>query len=155
VGQAARAVRNVLLAVENPQEAEVAVAYLKSHPFKDVQEVTVLTVIPYVGPAWPVGTMIPEPYRKDLIRQAGEFVIETASQLSSAGYRATGEAVLGAPAVEILREASKRRADLIMVGSPNKGIGRLFLGSVSHSVLHKASCAVLALRSPIVKAPAQ
>jgi len=155
VGAPVRALRHVLLTVETPEDADVAVTYLKARPFCETPEVTVLTVIPYVTPAWPVGTMIPEAYRKDLVRQAGEFVIGIASQLATAGYRAKGEAVLGAPAVEILREASKRRVDLIMVGSPSKGVTRLFLGSVSHSVLHKASCSVLAVRSPIGKAPAQ
>ncbi len=68
--------------------------------------------------------------------------VHGASCLSAIGYRAVGVVVDGAPASEILAQASKRNADLIVMGSRRRGIGRM-LGSVSHAVLHRTSCSVL------------
>jgi nucleotide-binding universal stress UspA family protein len=45
----------------------------------------------------------------------------------------------------ILQEAIKLRSDLILMGtSGRQGITRFVLGSVSHAVLHKMPCPVLA-----------
>ena len=141
-----RTLRHILLAVESQEDAEAAIGYLQPKPFREPCEITVLTVLPYVSPAWPVGVMIPESYRQDMTSQATDFATQVAARLAAAGYRATGEATLGSPAGEILREASKGKTDLIIVGSRHKGVSRLVLGSVSHSVLHRAPCAVLVVR---------
>jgi len=141
-----RALRHAVLAVEGPEDAEAALRFFASLPFKEPCEVTVLTVIPYAHPAWPVGAMIPESYRKDMTAQATAFVDGVAARLTVAGYRAAGEAVLGGPAGEILQQAVKHRADLVLIGSKHKGVSRLVLGSVSHAVLHKATCPVLVFR---------
>src|SRR5574341_984835 len=135
-----RTLHQALLAIEGPEDAELAVRFLAQKPFKDSCEITVLTVIPYAHPAWPVGAVIPESYQKDLKAQATAFVDGVAAQLTSTGYRAAGEVVLGAPAGEILREATRHKADLVLIGSRHKGVGRLVLGSVSHAVLHRATC---------------
>lgn len=141
-----RALRQVLLTVEGPEDAELAVRFLAQKPFKDPCEITVLTVIPYAHPAWPVGAMIPESYRKDMTAQATAFVDGVATRLTAVGHRATGEVILGAPASEILKEATRHNADLILMGSKHKGVSRLVLGSVSHAVLHRATCPVLVFR---------
>jgi nucleotide-binding universal stress UspA family protein len=146
VGRPVRALRQVLVAVEGPEDGDAAVRYLTTKPFKEPCEISVLTVIPYAHPAWPVGAMIPESFRKDMVAQAKGFVDEVTSCLTAAGYRADGEAVLGAPAGEILQGASKHNADLILLCSRHKGVRRLVLGSVSHAVLHKATCPVLVFR---------
>jgi len=141
-----RALRQVLLTVEGPEDAEPAVRFLATKPFKDPCEITVLTVIPYAHPAWPVGGMIPESYQKDMKGQATAFVECVAAQLTAAGHHATGEVILGAPAGDILQAVTKHTADLILMGSKHKGVTRLALGSVSHAVLHKATCPVLVFR---------
>lgn len=146
VGAPMRTLRHALLAVEHQEDADSAIGYLKTKPFKEPFEITVLTVMPYVSPAWPVGAMIPDAYRKDMISQATDFATQVVTQLGAAGYQATGMATLGSPAGEVLREASQRKTDLVIVGSRHKGLSRLTLGSVSHSVLHKAPCAVLVVR---------
>lgn len=146
VGMPMRALRRVFLAVEGPDDADAAVRALSMRPFKEPCEVTVLTVLPYAHPAWPVGAMIPESFRKDMTAQAKVFVDDVATRLQAAGYRATGEAVMGAPATEILQAVSKHQADLILIGSRSRGISRLVLGSVSHTILHKTPCPVLVVR---------
>ena len=146
VGAPMQALRHVLLAVKDQEDADAAITYLSTRPFREQCEITVLTVIPYVSPAWPVGTLVPDTYRRDISRQGMEFVIQVAGRLAALGYRATSEALLGMPAGEIIQAASKRRTDLILMGSRHKGLSRLALGSVSHTVLHKAPCAVLVVR---------
>jgi nucleotide-binding universal stress UspA family protein len=55
---------------------------------------------------------------------------------------------IGAPATEILRVAEEVGADLVIVGSHDRGrVGRLLLGSVSQEVLHSARCPVMVART--------
>jgi nucleotide-binding universal stress UspA family protein len=54
---------------------------------------------------------------------------------------------IGSPADEILDLARQVGADLIIVGSHNRGtLGRLLLGSVSEAVVDRAHCTVLVTR---------
>ena len=54
---------------------------------------------------------------------------------------------IGKPAAEILDLAKEVGADLVIVGSHDRGaVGRMLLGSVSTEVLHKALCPVLVAR---------
>lgn len=55
---------------------------------------------------------------------------------------------LGSPAREILDLARRERADLIVVGAEEGGaLHRIFLGSTTDSVIRKAPCPVLVVRS--------
>lgn len=146
VGTPMRAIRKMMLAVEGPEEADAALRFFAKRPLREPGEATVLTVIPYADPAWPVGAMIPESLRKEMQAHAGRFVDDVASRLSAVGFRATGTVMLGAPASEVLKEAVKSQVDLIVMSSRRRGVSRLVLGSVSHTVLHRAPCPVLIFR---------
>ncbi|HET7057535.1 MAG TPA: universal stress protein [Nitrospiraceae bacterium] len=146
VGSPLRAVQHMVLAVEGPEEASAAVRFLEQRPFKESGGITVLTVIPYAHPAWPVGAVIPEPWQKELLAGARRFAEDFASKLKGVGYRAKGAAVEGAPAFEILKTAAAEQADLIIMGSRHRGLSRVMMGSVSHSVLHRAACPVAIVR---------
>jgi nucleotide-binding universal stress UspA family protein len=141
-----RAPRQALLAIEGPDDAEMAVRFLDRKPFKEPCEIRVLTVVPYAHPAWPVRAVIPESYQSDLRAQASAFVQGVAAQLAASGYRASTEVILGVTATEILQEAARLNVELVLIGSRRKGVSRLVLGSVSHAVLHKATCPVLVFR---------
>lgn len=53
----------------------------------------------------------------------------------------------GIPFEEIVREARRRRADLIVMGTHGRtGVARLILGSVASRVLALAACSVLTVR---------
>lgn len=78
-----------------------------------------------------------------------EFVNE---ELVRFGREATGgvpdglthRIAVGAPATEILREADRTRADLVVVGTNGQGgVERALIGSVAKAVATKASCPVL------------
>lgn len=146
VGTPLRPVRHVVLAVEGPEEADAAVRSLERRPFKEPGEITVLSVIPYAHPAWPVGAVIPEPWQKEVLMGATRFAEDVASKLTTIGYRAKGLAVQGSPPSEILKAAATEHADLIVMGSRHRGLSRAMLGSTSHAVLHRTACPVLIVR---------
>jgi nucleotide-binding universal stress UspA family protein len=144
VNRPMRSLRHILLALQGPDDAEAAVGFLAAKPFRESVEVTILTVLPFTPPLWPAGVEVTETMKKEILEGAREFVDEVASRLTALEYRAKGLAVLGTPAIVTLRESSKRNPDLILMGSRQRqGITRFVLGSVSHAVLHQATCPVL------------
>jgi nucleotide-binding universal stress UspA family protein len=52
----------------------------------------------------------------------------------------------GHPADEILKGAEEESADMIVIGSRGKRVGRLFMGSVSREVVNGASVPVLVVK---------
>lgn len=56
--------------------------------------------------------------------------------------------VIGDPCAEILRLAQERDCDLIAMGTHGRsGFGRLLMGSVAETVMRRATCPVLTVRS--------
>jgi nucleotide-binding universal stress UspA family protein len=54
----------------------------------------------------------------------------------------------GRAALAILREAEERGADLIVLGAEgHRGLGRMMLGSATHTVVRRAACPVLTVRA--------
>jgi nucleotide-binding universal stress UspA family protein len=57
---------------------------------------------------------------------------------------------VGDAAVEILREATEAKPDLIVMGTHGRsGLGRLMMGSVAEHVVRKADCPVLTVKTPL------
>src|ERR1700693_913622 len=85
-------------------------------------------------------------------QEATQLVAETVVALRHAGIVATGEvhgAVAGNAAREIVDTARSQGADLIVMGSRGlSDIAGLFVGSVTHQVLHLAHVPVLVVRPP-------
>ena len=52
----------------------------------------------------------------------------------------------GHPAEEIINSAKEEGADLIIIGTRGKRVGRLFIGSVSREVVNNASVSVMVVR---------
>ncbi len=142
-----RTLRRVLLAVQGSEDAEAAARFLTSQPFREPVEITVLTVFPAGQPLWPVGLSDSQTMVQEAKGAANRFVEEVADRLAGLQYCAGVKLALGAPAPAILREADSSKADLILMGTRGRqGIARFFLGSVAHTVLHRAPCPVLVVR---------
>lgn len=139
---------HVLMPVETNEDAEIALQFFLKKPFRKNVEVTVLNVIPFSEPAWPVGAMIPESFRKEMIGHGEALANDVASKLNTQGYAAQGVAIMaGSPSAAIIEESSAAEADLIALNSRSRhGIGRFLLGSVSHAIVHRASGSVLLIR---------
>jgi nucleotide-binding universal stress UspA family protein len=137
-----KAMKQILLPLQGPADAEAAVRFLQLKPFHEAVEVTLLTVLPSTEPPGPGDAATA--YAEILEKQA-DSIKGTAERLRALGYQAQAVAVVGEPATTILHEAITRCSDLILMGSRGRqGIARLVLGSVSHAVLHKMPCPVLA-----------
>jgi nucleotide-binding universal stress UspA family protein len=139
-----KGIKQVLLPLQGPDDAEAAVRFLELKPFHEAVELSLLTVLPTVQPPWPVGAAAAEQLEEQALRSARDFIESMAGRLQSLGYQARGRAILGTPSDMILREASELQSELILMGSRGrKGVTRFVLGSVSHAVLHRMPCPVL------------
>ena len=81
------------------------------------------------------------------IRRARRDVVHAARLLTRAGWRARGVVREGLPLVEVLREATASRADLVVIGARGTGgLARLLLGSVAEGVLDRSPVPVLLVK---------
>ncbi|MDX1411433.1 MAG: universal stress protein [Nitrospirales bacterium] len=142
-----RKIDNILLPVANQEDGDAAVSFLQKKPFRESVKITVFHVIPFSQPVWPVGAMIPEDFRKEMVAHGEEFTGGIASTIEKLGYSAQGTAVMGAPSFSITDEVTAKTPDLILMRSHSRsGISRFLLGSVSHSVVHHTNSSILLVR---------
>ena len=142
-----KAMKQILLPLEGSFDAEASVRFLQLKPFHEPVELTLMTVLPSTEPPWPDDVKAAAASTEILEKQA-EYIESVAERLRAIGYRAHGVAVVGTPSTMILQQATTLRSDLILMGTRGrKGITRFVLGSVSHAVLHKMPCPVLAFHS--------
>ena len=139
-----KAMKEILLPLQGQSDAEAAVRFLQLKPFHDAVELTLLTVLPSTEPPWP-GDAAAAAASTEILEEQADYIEGVAERLRAIGYQAHGVAVVGIPSTMILQEATTLRSDLILMGTRGRqGITRFVLGSVSHAVLHKTPCPVLA-----------
>ena len=139
-----KAMKQILLPLQGPFDAEAAIRFLQLKPFHDAVELTLLTVLPSTEPPWP-GDAAAAAAATEILEEQADYIEGVAARLRAMGYQAHGVAVVGTPSTMILQEATTLRSDLILMGTRGRqGITRFVLGSVSHAVLHKTPCPVLA-----------
>ncbi|HNP28941.1 MAG TPA: universal stress protein [Nitrospirales bacterium] len=81
-------------------------------------------------------------------REGAKLLEQTRKALSSPNLEIQERLVFGNPADEILKAARYVRADLIVMGSRGStGVKRVFLGSVSSKVVHRAGSSVAVIRN--------
>jgi len=141
-----KAMKQILLPLEGPTDAEAAVRFLQLKPFHEAVELTLMTVLPWTEPPWPSGAAAAAAAAAtEILEKQAEYIEGVAERLCAIGYTAHGVALLGTPSTMILQQATTLRSDLILMGTRGRqGITRFVLGSVSHAVLHKMPCPVLA-----------
>jgi len=139
-----KAMKQILLPLQGQSDAEAAIRFLRLKPFHDAINITLLTVLPETAPPWPNDAAAAAASTEILEKQT-DYINAVAERLRAIGYQAHGVAVIGTPSTIILQEATTLRSDLILMGTRGRqGITRFVLGSVSHAVLHKTPCSVLA-----------
>jgi nucleotide-binding universal stress UspA family protein len=141
-----KAMKQILLPLEGLSDAEAALRFLQLKPFHEAVDVTLLTVLTSTEPPRPGHAAAAAAATEKLEEQAA-YIEGVAERLRAIGYEAHGVAVVGTPSSMILQEATTLKSDLILMGTRGRqGITRFMLGSVSHEVLHKMPCPVLAFR---------
>lgn len=142
-----RKIQQVLIPVESQEDGEVVVRFLKKKPFREPIDATVLHVIPFSEPVWPVGAMVSPEFRQEMITYGEVFTNGVSAELKRMGHEAKGIVVVGAPSHTIIEEANKYAADVILMRTHSRsGVSRFFLGSVSHSVVHHTESSILFVR---------
>ena len=140
-------IQKVLLPIEHAEDAERAVDFLSTHPFRGKVGIRLLHVIPFAQPVLPIGALLPETLRKDLFAEGEKFTAEMAGRLATLGYLTETTVNTGAPSSIIHEQAESIKADLIVMGvRKDRVLSRFFLGSVSHSVVHHSTCSVFLLK---------
>lgn len=142
-----REIQQVLIPLESQEDGEVVVRFFKKKPFREPITATVLHVIPFSEPVWPVGAMISPEFRKEMIAYGEKFTNGVSAELKQMGHQAKGVVIVGAPSHTIIEEATKHAADVIMMRTHSRsGVSRFLLGSVSHSVVHHTESSILLVR---------
>ncbi|MGI6491919.1 MAG: universal stress protein [Peptococcaceae bacterium] len=97
---------------------------------------------------FPVDNISISKYFSDNTRRHFEELHQQASaKVKAAGLKVTTKVLDGNPGKALIRYAEEIKADLIAVGSNNKGVlNRFFLGSVSNFVVNHARCMVLVVK---------
>ncbi len=147
VKQPVRSIKNLVIPIDGQEDSEAILSFFKKNPFREPCSVTVLHVLPLVDPVWPVGAMIPQEFRKEMVSYAEKFTQVLCIELERLGHQAKGLAIEGATSVKIGEEVKKTKPDLLVMRPQSQsGVSRFFLGSVSHSVVHHTDCSILLVR---------
>lgn len=141
--------QKVLLATDGSEQAQTAVELAASLRWAAGTAIEVLEVEEPLMP----GIEVPPESLAALERDAKEQVAE---DLAKAKARLHGPAETamrrGRAASEIVREADRVGADLIVMGSRGRGpLATMLLGSVAAEVVDRAPCPVLVARIPVVR----
>jgi nucleotide-binding universal stress UspA family protein len=130
-----RTVKKFLLAADGSRSSQAAVEFLRSHFRPEKLRGAVLYVWDYPIYPHPEGLLVQtlkERYSVPLMRS---------------GFKVTAQWVMGHPADKIVKVASQKKADLVIVGSRGlTGIRRFLLGGISQKVVQHSHESVLVVR---------
>ncbi|MDH5700110.1 MAG: universal stress protein [Nitrospirota bacterium] len=139
--------RKILLPIEGPEDAEVALQFLVRHPFRQPIEVEVFSVWPQPQLSWPTTVGQSDALEAQAIEEAQERMKPITDRLTKMNVLCQAHVGIGDPAYAILEQAKASQSDLIMMGTHGRGgFSRFLMGSVSHTVLHQTPCPVLIVR---------
>ncbi len=139
--------KNVLLPIEHPLDAEWAIEWLAEKPFQSLPHLSVLHVIPFVQPVLPIGALLPDVWKKELQTGSAHFTQDVTDRLTKLGYQADHVVEPGAPSSIIQEHIARLQPQLVLMSTYNRPpLNRLAHGSVSHATVHHAPCSVLLLK---------
>jgi nucleotide-binding universal stress UspA family protein len=145
-------IMKILLTTDNSPSSEVALREVLRRPWPPDTEVRVLSVAhatPFVPDLTLTGIGLHYYSLDQAQKHAAHAVSAAVRELSSAapGLIVTSVVLEGAPSAQIVEEAERWGADLIVLGSHDHGAAvRMVAGSVSHRVILHAPCSVEVVR---------
>ena len=143
----------ILLAVDGSDLSNTAVSLVKALTLPAASTIEVMTVIadvPEIYGPWPAAAPIQTPTELDrAITQVRVRLDEVAAVLAGDDRIVCALVRHGRPASELVMEADRFGADLIVVGARgHSAVERLLVGSVSSEIVDQAHCPVLVVRTP-------
>jgi nucleotide-binding universal stress UspA family protein len=142
----------ILLAVDGSELSNTAVSLVQALTLPADSALRLITVIGEdhwtYGP-WPALTLLQTPAALDrALADIRARLDDMADGLAADGRTISATVRHGRPASEIVNEADRFAADLVVVGARgHSAVDRLLLGSVSSEVVDQAHCPVLVVRS--------
>jgi nucleotide-binding universal stress UspA family protein len=147
----------ILLAVDGSDASMSAVAAVEAMSLPTGSAIEVVSVVPLTfapdGSVWPnVIRVDPPSDRERVLGDVAERLNAIAGRLRTAGTSVDTRVLEGRPATEIVIEADRSDADLIVMGARGlSAVRRLLLGSVSSEVVDHAPCPVFVARHAAVE----
>jgi nucleotide-binding universal stress UspA family protein len=144
----------ILLAYDGSEGAETASDLVAHLPLPSDTDVAVVAVIDTPAPALsavdvPVRPLEDTDREPELRRSFEQQLPTVAAKLGALDRSCETRILRGRPATELVKEAERWSADLMVVGSRRLGrLGSLLLGSTSAEVVDHAPCPVLVARHP-------
>ena len=136
----------LLLAIDGSRFSDAATQAVIAQYQPQGTEVKVLNVVDL---ALPIPTSDAAGFREVSLKHGRELVQQAERLLSKAGYKTQTAVEEGDPKSKIIDQATKWKADLIVMGSHGrKGVDRFLMGSVAETVSRHASCSVEIVRIP-------
>jgi nucleotide-binding universal stress UspA family protein len=142
----------VLLAIDGSDASMSAVAATAALPLPSESVVEIVSVVPHSfapeGSVWPNVVRIDPPTdRGRVLDDVAVRLMAVADRVRVGDRRVEVRVLEGRPATEIVAEAVRFAADLIVVGARGlSSVRRLLVGSVSSEVVDHAPCPVLVAR---------
>jgi nucleotide-binding universal stress UspA family protein len=146
----------VLLAIDGSDASMSAVAATAALPIPARSTVEIVSVIPHSfapeGAVWPNVVRVDPPNDRDRIYDdVSQRLMQIGDRVRNNDRTVEVRVLDGRPATEIVVEAERSGADLIVMGARGlSSVQRLLLGSVSSEVVDHAPCPVLIARHPTV-----
>ena len=149
-------IKRVLVPVDFSGDSLNALAYARDlvKPFK--AEVVLVHVVEPIYYAAPADMYMTSPNLASIIdeqqRLAAQQLKRIAGDLEKKGLRVRTVLKNGSPAQIIIDTAQRTGTDLIVMATHgHTGLAHLFMGSVAEKVVRTATCAVLTVRSTLLK----
>jgi nucleotide-binding universal stress UspA family protein len=143
-------VKTILMPTDFSESSEEAVTYAQLLADKFGATLHLLHVVqdPYTQPWGAEAYGVSLPNLLEEMEQNARARLETILPESErTRFNVQMEIKVGSPFVEILRYASDKNIDLIVMGTHGRGaVAHMFLGSVAEKVVRKAACPVLIVR---------
>ena len=141
----------ILLAIDSSGYSAQAIREVANRPWPPKTIVRVITVVEPVPPPaaelWYDASGSLGQVQKEMTKRATDLTHKTSESLKRKGLKIESAVREGDARSEIVDEARKWSADLIVLGSHGyTGVKRLLLGSVASSVVSHAPCSVEIVR---------
>ncbi len=141
----------ILVAIDGSENSGAAVRSVTQRPWPAGTAVRVLSVArPVIPPGeLPLAGVAYDQMTREVVAETGKIAARAADALQKSGLVVEPVVREGDPRTEIVLEADRWKADLVVLGSHGRtGMKRWLMGSVAEYVVRHAPCSVEVARAP-------